>query len=151
VRDGGDDEVGATGTMAPRGRRARDDTKRTELPRGNFRSPRRFIGRLDRKTSVVVDRGFRGGRKAIRAFHRLALFRKTEREKKPRRNSILLLSVVGESLTLIQGSGKAAAARDIISETVTQIRIPNDLGARDRDVRDVTSNGARLTTTRPST
>ena len=39
VRDGGDDEVGATGTMAPRGRRARDDTKRTELPRGQFSFP----------------------------------------------------------------------------------------------------------------
>jgi hypothetical protein len=73
VRDGGDDEVGAR-ALWHRAGYSPHDTKRTELPRGDFVPLGGFIGRLDRKTAIVVDRGFREGRKAIRAS--IALFRK---------------------------------------------------------------------------
>jgi hypothetical protein len=82
VRDGGDDEVGAR-ALWHRAGYSPHDTKRTELPRGNFVPLGGFIGRLDRKTAIVVDRGFHEGRKAIRALHRIALFRKLG-GKKPR-------------------------------------------------------------------
>jgi hypothetical protein len=72
VRDGGDDEVGAR-ALWHRAGYSPHDTKRTELPRGDFVPLGGFIGRLDRKTAIVVDRGFREGRKAIRAS--IALFR----------------------------------------------------------------------------
>jgi hypothetical protein len=57
VRDGGDDEVGAR-ALWHRAGYSPHDTKRTELPRGNFVPLGGFIGRLDRKTAIVVDRGF---------------------------------------------------------------------------------------------
>jgi hypothetical protein len=146
VRDGGDDEVDATGTMAPRGRRARDDTKRTELPRGQFSFPS-AVHRTARSENLGRRRvRFSRKSKGDSGVSPTALFRKAGREKPLRK---IPFALVGGSLTLIEDSGNAAAARDIM--TVIQIRIPNDLGARDRDVRDVTSNGARLTTTRPST
>jgi len=81
VRDGGDDEVGAR-ALWHRAGYSPHDTKRTELPRGDFVPLGGFIGRLDRKTAIVVDRGFREGRKAIRASS-IALFRKLG-GKKPR-------------------------------------------------------------------
>jgi hypothetical protein len=57
VRDGGDDEVGAR-ALWHRAGSSPHDTKRTELPRGNFVPLGGFIGRLDRKTAIVVIRGF---------------------------------------------------------------------------------------------
>ena len=150
VRDGGDDEVGAR-ALWHRAGYSPHDTKRTELPRGNFVPLGGFIGRLDRKTAIVVDRGFP---KAERPFGRFTESRFFENwaGKNPEVYSLGFAATV-YFWTVIGGSGACGGGGEILFMTVRKrlYSIPNDLGARDRDARVVTSNGARLTTTRPST
>jgi hypothetical protein len=109
VRDGGDDEVGAR-ALWHRAGYSPHDTKRTELPRGDFVPLGGFIGRLDRKTAIVVDRGFREGRKAIRAS--IALFQ-TGREKTPKFIRLVLQSVFLDRDRWFGAHG--AAAPDIMT------------------------------------
>jgi hypothetical protein len=110
VRDGGDDEVGAR-ALWHRAGYSPHDTKRTELPRGDFVPLGGFIGRLDRKTAIVVDRGFREGRKANSGFNRA--FSKTGREKTPKFIRLVLQSVFLDRDRWFGAHG--AAAPDIMT------------------------------------